>query len=548
MNCLHPLYAGIALPHRMNHPMGYDVHPLCQQAAGEVQHYLASMAQWQEEIGHGKMFGVLVVETHSHRLGFLAAYSGLLAGRNDWPYFVPAVFDFQQPDGYFKREEAQIDSINRQIEAIEAEPQRLKALEALANARQEMEREMGEWREKMTAAKQQRDAIRQARADGQGDGLATEAEMTRQSQWMKAELRRMRHRHEETVATLKAHSEEQEKGILLLKAERKRRSEALQQWLFTHFEMLNARGERRNLVDIFADTCKAVPPSGAGECCAPKLLQYAFAHQLRPVSIAEFWWGQSPIGEIRRHLNFYPACRGKCMPILQHMLQGLDVDDIRHEQPAKATPTIIYEDKAIMVVNKPAGMLSVPGKVDGPSVLTFAREHCPEAEGPLIVHRLDMATSGLMVLAKNKAAHQQLQQQFLNHTVKKTYIAMLERPLPPSIASKGVIALPMRPDPLDRPRQVVDKEKGKKAITLYQMCSERIIQLCPLTGRTHQLRVHCAHPEGLATPIQGDTLYGTPADRLYLHAQALSFVHPVTGQRMSFEQKEHMLGEKERQE
>ena len=539
MNRVHPLYAHLTLPQRLNHPMGHIVHPLCQQAAAEVQRYIASVDEWQEEIGNGKMFGVLVVETPERRLGFLAAYSGLLAERNDWPYFVPAVFDFQQPDGHFKQEEARIVGLNRQIATLETAPELQAARAALTAAHQAMDKELEEWRRQMAEAKQRRDAIRQARSANEpsADTNTTEAELTSESQWMKAELRRKRQRHTATIATLEEKASQLESKIQELRIERKQRSEALQQWLFTHFELLNAQGERRHLIDIFASTATPVPPSGAGECCAPKLLQYAFAHHLKPVSIAEFWWGRSPIGEVRQHLQFYPACRGKCLPILRHMLQGLDVEEDNSGQPTEAMPTIVYEDETVMVIDKPAGMLSVPGKVAGTSVEEFAKVHCPTADGPLIVHRLDMDTSGLMVVAKTKTAHQLLQQQFLRRTVEKTYVALLERPLPATTVPQGIIRLPLRPDPFDRPRQMVDMAKGKPAVTLYEVVGDRKIRLTPKTGRTHQLRVHCAHPDGLGIAIKGDPLYGTAADRLYLHAETLAFDHPVEGKRMTFTSK-----------
>ena len=250
--------------------------------------------------------------------------------------------------------------------------------------------------------------------------------------------------------------------------------------------------------------------------------------------MAEFWWGQSPVSEVRHHLHYYPACRGKCLPILRHMLKGIETDDNPFEQTVEATPEILFEDEWLMVVSKPAGMLSVPGKVEGVSVWNFAKNHCPDADGPLLVHRLDMATSGLIVVAKTKNTHQQLQAQFNNRTIEKTYIALLQHPLPAGTPCSGIIDLPLRGDPTDRPRQVVDTTHGKPAVTYYEMLTDLKVRLSPKTGRTHQLRVHCAHAQGLGVPIKGDPLYGTPADRLYLHAETLVITHPHTGQRMTF--------------
>lgn len=530
MERFHPLYAQFTRPKRLNNPMGYVPHPLCQQAAEAVQRYLETMEEWQDEIQAGKMFGVLVVEDERRQLGFLAAYSGLLAERNDWPWFVPAVFDFQQPDGYFKQEEAHISAINQRVNELEHSPELLAARHRLALLQQDMEREVASWKKEMETAKQRRDEMRK-------NPSHSEAELIRESQWMKAELKRIRQRHRQEIVRQTTDVADLEKEILQLRSERKKKSDALQQWLFEQFNMRNALGQTRNLLQIFSDTITPVPPSGSGECCAPKLLQYAYLHHLRPISIAEFWWGRSPVGEIRQHLQFYPACRGKCLPILQFMLQGLDVDDNIHEKPALRTPEMVYEDDWIMVIHKPEGVLSVPGKVGEASVWSFAKAHCPEATGPLIVHRLDMSTSGLLVVAKNAVIHKDLQEQFRKREVHKTYVAILEKALRPEMPKTGTIRLPMSAVPTDRPRQQVDYRSGKEAVTDYEAVAPDRVILSPRTGRTHQLRVHCAHPDGLGTPIKGDTLYGTPSDRLYLHAETIRFRHPVTKEMMTFTRK-----------
>ena len=361
-----------------------------------------------------------------------------------------------------------------------------------------------------------------------------EEELIRESQWMKAELKRKRQHHQQAIAAQEVAVNGLEEKIKRFRTQRKEMSDALQRWLFEHFMMRNALGQSQNLLQIFKDTSTPTPPSGSGECCAPKLFQYAFSHHLRPISIAEFWWGQSPVGEIREHLHFYPACRGKCLPILQYMLQGLDIEENHHEKPSQKEPEIEYEDEWLMVVRKPEGVLSVPGKVGEASVWSFVRSHCPEATGPLIVHRLDMATSGLLVIAKESSVHKNLQEQFKNREIQKTYIALLEREADPSFPSCGRIHLPLSAMPTDRPRQKVDFEHGRQAVTDYTFITPDRIQLHPLTGRTHQLRVHCAHPKGIGIPIKGDTLYGTPADRLYLHAETLRFRHPVTQEMMAF--------------
>ena len=447
---LHPLNTDIAKPERFTYPFCYEPHPLCQLAAKEVQAYIASHAEIKEDADHGKMFGVLVVENQNNQsnLNFLAAYSGLLAGRNDWEYFVPPVYDAQQPDGHFKTTEREISRISR-----------------------------------------------------------------------------------ETSSTSNSSST---RGM----------SQDLQLWLFHQYQLLNARGETKDLVDIwqnYYDRPKLrekfpLPPGGTGDCCAPKLLQYAYQHHLHPVCMAEFWWGQSTKEELRQHLNYYPACRGKCKPILTWMMEGLDVD-VNPETlgfPHLEVKTI-YEDDALLVVDKPSGMLSTPGRIEEYSVETIMRQRYPDS---FIAHRLDMWTSGLLIVAKSLEVYRSLQEQFVKHQVKKRYIAVLENleilDHLDVLEKKGTISLSLRPDPMNRPRQIVDHEHGKRAVTDYEFQNENIVALYPQTGRTHQLRIHCAHPEGLGRPIKGDELYGTKADRLYLHAEQIWFRHPITGEDMHF--------------
>ena len=433
---IHPLHnTTVERPQRFTYPFCYEPHPLCREAAAEVQQYIAAHEEIRSDADRGKMFGVLVVES-SDGLAFLAAYSGLLAGRNDWDYFVPPVYDAQQPDGHFKTTEREIS-------------------------------------------------------------LAT---------------------HLSPLTS-------------------KQMSQELQLWLFHQYQLLNAHGETKDLVDIWQSYYSRpkllqkfpLPPGGTGDCCAPKLLQYAYRHGLKPVSMAEFWWGAPTKEELRQHLNYYPACRGKCKPILTWMLQGLDVDPdpetlgLQHLE----IPTV-YEDNDLLVIDKPSGILSVPGRIEDYSVETVMRERYPDS---IVAHRLDMGTSGLLIVAKNGEAYRILQQQFIHHEVKKKYLALLEQPG----QGTGVISLPLRPDPMNRPRQVVDMAHGKRAVTRYEYISDRLVALWPETGRTHQLRIHCAHPDGLANPIVGDELYGTRDKRLCLHAAEIWFRHPVTGSEMHFE-------------
>ncbi len=439
---IHPLYTNIPQPERFTWPFCYEPHPLCLLACDEVKKEIERIAPKE-----GKMFGVLVVEVDGG-LGFLAAYSGLLEGRNDWGYFVPPVFDAQQPDGYFKQKE-------REISAMSQNP---------IPEKQHLNRQM---------------------------------------------------------------------------------SQELQLWLFRQYRILNAHGEIKDLVEIWRDYHQnpkiqkkfPLPPGGTGDCCAPKLLQYAYQHHLKPVCMAEFWWGPSPKSEVRHHGEFYPACRGKCKPVLTWMLQGLEVDpDPETSGFLHQGIEVIYEDEAIAAVYKPSGMLSVPGKTDDYSVATWAKEQWAES---MLPHRLDLMTSGILLVAKTPEAYHHLQDQFAAHTIKKKYLAVVEGKV---AQEHGVIDLPLSSDPLNRPRQIVDYEHGKRAITEYRVISQylspathhpiTLLALYPHTGRTHQLRMHCAHQDGLGCPILGDELYGHKANRLYLQAESIVFVHPITGKRL----------------
>lgn len=558
---LHPFHissTGTDFPEKMNNPFDYEPHPLCIQICKELQTYLENKKKWREEIDRGKMFGVLIVEKPSdihegRQLGYLAAYSGQIGGRSDWDDFVPAVFDYLQPDGYFKTHEAEITHINESILRLEKDERMQKARTLIADLLAQRQQAIADFQEKMKEKKGQRDFRRK-----QGNLSAEEEQaMTKESQFMKAELRRLKKSLAEKT-TLETEYEDYQNNISRLKQLRKQLSDALQQWLFAQFRMLNAEGEEKDLLEIFRDTAledqpnlsllskraalKMVPPAGSGECCEPKLLQYAFRHHLKPLQMAMFWWGESPKEEIRHHLQFYPACNGKCKPILRWMLP--EVNTMLNHASQPLTLETLYEDRELAVICKPAGMLSVPGKEPGfTSVYSIMRRKYPEATGPLIVHRLDMATSGLMVIAKTEFAYHRLQEQFASHQIQKKYVAIVCTK-EGSIQPEGLLSLPLMPDYLDRPRQIVNHEQGKEAITEYKVLGNEEnnqhlrLALYPHTGRTHQLRVHCAHREGLNAPILGDPLYGCEkAPRLYLHAESIRFTHPLSGKEIFIERK-----------
>ncbi len=521
----------IPLPERFTYPFCYTPHPLCILAAKEVQSYLTRQTAWKDELRQGKMFGVLIVQTEHGETGYLAAFSGILAGKNLHPFFVPPVYNLLQPQGFFKIEEENISSINRNIRQLENDKAYAALSAELARTIQSAENILATAKAQLKEAK----TAREQRRKEKELNAQEEAELIRESQFQKAEYKRLERSWKARITTLQTQTEDWERRISALKSERKTRSAALQQKLFEQFGMLNYRGEVKNLCEIFGQTVHKTPPAGAGECAAPKLLQQAYLHGWKPIAMAEFWWGDSPKTEIRHHGHYYPACKGKCEPILQHMLQGLQVEEnpmLKRMQVPSQNLEIVYEDPWLSVINKPAGILSVPGKEDAVSVYSLMREQYPEADGPLTVHRLDMATSGLMLIAKTKRVHQNLQAQFKNRLVRKRYVALLEGIVP---KDKGTVDLPLCLNPLDRPRQMVHTEHGKPAITDYQVL-ERLdgkrtrIAFYPRTGRTHQLRIHAAHPLGLHCPIIGDELYGEKADRLYLHAEYLEFTHPITGE------------------
>lgn len=513
-------------PNSFTYPFCYEPHPLCVAAASEVRSYLRSQLQWSDELSQGKMLGILVVEKESER-GFLAAFSGTLGGKTLQEYFVPPVFDLMNPGCYFQQEQQRISELNRQIKELETQIQP-------SSLHQVAEQEIAEAKKKMIQAKNRRDQLRLSLS--KEELKKKEPEMIRESQFLKAQLKRIERSWKDRLEEADRPAFALKAEIKRLQAERQQRSQDLQQWLFSQYAFLNAKGERKTLPEIFL-SCQI--PSGAGDCCAPKLLQAAYKNGMHPLCMAEFWVGVSPKDEVRVEGHYYPACRSKCRPILGHMLQGLSVDSnplLEGHQELQSQLEILWQDSQIAVVCKPSGMLSVPGLDDLPSVLSSMKSRFPDADGPLIVHRLDMDTSGLMVIALTSHAYENLQQQFFRHKIKKKYVALLERTM--VVGQEGDISLPLRPDFSDRPRQMVDQQHGKSAMTHYRVLENKkghaFVELWPQTGRTHQLRVHCAHPLGLNNPIVGDRLYGKISERLMLHAQELEFQHPTDGKSMKF--------------
>lgn len=553
-NLLSPAKVGIVLPERLNYPFHYIPHRIAVDAAAQLMHHLEHQQSLKHDFGIngsgglGKMFGVLVVTDQKGRTGFLSAFSGRLEEGMQVEGFVPPVFDVLEETGFFRHGEKQISNINHQIAKLESATlflQLNKTLQDTTNAANEYLENLKQHHTSARMVRQQRRQEEKTTLSAE-DYQQLEQEMNAESARHHFEWKDAKRKTSQEISTIKTQLEPLENEIQFLKAKRKQMSADLQEKLFREYTFLNAGGKRKSLYEIFQHTRDKIPPSGAGECAAPKLFQYAFIHGYTPIALAEFWWGRSPSSEIRKHREFYTACRGKCGPILSHMLEGMETDpDPMLINPAEGKPLpVIYEDEYLLAINKPEGFLSVPGKKIEDSVYSRVRLLYPHASGPLIVHRLDMSTSGIMLIAKTKEIHQQLQSQFSNRKITKRYIALING-IPKD--NEGTISLPIRVDLDNRPCQLVCFQYGKPARTAWKLdysteAWSRII-LYPHQGRTHQLRVHCAHNMGLNAPIAGDDLYGDSNQkcpdnlnkRLYLHAESLEFTHPKTGARMALE-------------
>ncbi|RAI97690.1 tRNA pseudouridine32 synthase / 23S rRNA pseudouridine746 synthase [Chitinophaga skermanii] len=538
---------GISLPAKFTFPFYYEPHPLTKIAAAELQEYLVTHTGLAHDFGLdekagtgiGKMFGVLVIQDHAGKLGYLSAFSGKLAGTNDHVKFVPPVFDMLEEDSFFLKEQVVINSINSQIEAITNSEEYIQLQANLAQASTTSSQEIDTLKEELKHNKAHRKQLRESLITSlsQAEYTIAEAELIKQSLHDKHRLKVLTKTWATTLQALQTRVAAFQTTLETLKTERKEKSAALQQQLFDQYIFLNKAGKSKSVLDIFKLTPLGTPPSAAGECAIPKLLQYAFKNGYTPIAMAEFWWGASPKSEIRKHRHYYPACTGKCKPILAHMLEGMDVDDnpLLLNNATSHELDIVYEDESVIVVNKAAGLRSVPGVTIEDSVYSRLKSLMGGAE-PYMVHRLDMDTSGLIVVAKSQAIHKHIQRQFLQRTVSKRYTALLSKVIE---TPSGEIDLPLCADLLNRPRQIVSFTAGKKSVTKWQVVERHAhttkIHFWPLTGRTHQLRMHAAHELGLNAPIVGDDLYGTAAERMYLHAAYLEFTHPKSKEKMMFE-------------
>ena len=532
-------YEGISMPEAFTYPFFYTPHPLVELASKELQNHLEAndlhhnfgLGNHQDLVEQGKMFGVLVVQNQDGNLGWLAAYSGKLS-EEPQGYFVPPVADIHAAQSFYKKGEAELNTMSATIATLEHDPQRKARKKALQDRLDEINEHLRKGRAALKEAKKARQKYREAvrptvsKEDFEGicERLAEES--------IQGQLA-FKHSSTEWLAEQEALVEKLDQfdtDINDLKEERRLKSNALQREIFDHYTFLNASGESQVLSACFPDFDLRHPPSGSGDCCAPKLLQYAYKNELQPLALGEFWWGSAPDKEIRQHGYFYPSCASRCRPILGHMLQGLEVEEnplLTYGQD-KPMP-IVYEDDDLVVVNKPAGLLSVPGVEIEDSALTRIKNKYPNATGAILLHRLDMSTSGLLMFTLNPKANKRMQRQFIKRQVQKTYIADVVGKVE---AEHGIINLPLAPDYYDLPRQKVCHNTGKASEThwsvLERFNSTTRLALKPITGRTHQLRVHCAHPEGLGMPMVGDELYGIIGERLHLHAHKLEFTHPTS--------------------
>ena len=539
--------SNINLPEKFTFPFYYEPDDLAKIAVRELQEYLEDQKDFQHDFGLqdsknstaiGKMFGVLVVQNKFDEIGYLTAFSGKL-GDNSLPEkFVPPVFNMRAEGSFYVKGETELDKINQEISALKKDETFISLHKSVKKRFQDIEEDLAFQRKKMKILKSERKNRKKTLVNhlSEIDFQILCNKLAQESfndQFFYKELKEYYESDLHEKLRKLAHFEEK---IAFLKKERIQKSNYLQETLFQNYAFLNSKKEPKSLLDIFSNP-PIKPPAGSGECAAPKLLQYAFLNDLRPICMAEFWWGISPNSEIRKHKNFYPACQSRCKPILSHMLKDMKMNEnlLIENLSEHQEISIIYEDDELIVVNKPTEFLSVPGKEISDSVYTRMKEKYPEATGPLIVHRLDMSTSGILVLTKTKEANKILQEQFIKRTVKKRYVALLDGKLE---EKNGKISLPIRLDLDDRPKQLVDFEFGKKAETFWEIIrienNKTRVYFYPITGRTHQLRVHAAHKNGLNAPIVGDDLYGKKEKRLYLHAEFIEFLHPKTMEKMSF--------------
>ena len=512
-------------------------HPVAQRAAQLLQASLqcdAALHATLAQPGGGKMVGVLVVADRNGRVGFLCGFSGMLDGAWHREGFVPPLFDAAARDAMWPAGQAALRAIEvrwRELSSgavVNHVREQLSAIDTTRAAASEA------LRTRHVHNRASRKAVREASACSPQTLHALEQQSRADTAERRSFDATIDPARDQLARQLRALDDER----LALQTQRADESRGLMQQVHDTYAIVNARGERRRLRELFAP---GEPPAGAGDCAGPKLFGYAFAHELRPLAMAEFWWGASPATGDRHHGRYYPSCRGKCGPIVPFMLEGLASEAAPvfgiATGIAADEPRAVFEDEWLVIVDKPVGLLSVPGRSGAlrDCAQTRLAARYPGATGPMVVHRLDLDTSGLLLIAKDAATHTALQRLFARREIDKRYIAWLDGVV---TLDSGTIELPLRVDIDDRPRQIVDAEHGKSALTQWRVVERTAtrtkVELIPRTGRTHQLRVHASHPAGLGAAIVGDRLYGTASadQRLLLHAESIAFIHPQTGKRL----------------
>ena len=522
----------IDLPEDFTNPFRYFPHSLVKEAARIVIEEIETSDYLKSIFSEGKMAGILIIKDKDGNIGYLRGYSGNVGGRNDIEGFVPPIFNLLDPEGGFKKGEHELNELNTLIRQHEKGPLLTSLQQQMDSFRQQMNNEISRLKISMSEAKAKREALRKETEDP-----TVLDELIKESQFQKAQLHRIKIEWKNRILAIEQQIISLKNEISNLKRLRAEKSESLQQWIFQQYIVSNACGERSSIADIFSKA-GLTPPGGTGECAAPKLLEYAYRHQLQPIAMGEFWVGRSPETAVRTHGLFYPSCTSKCGPLLGYMTKGLEISETDSTSKQPKTPVIIHEDKHLIAASKPSGMPSVPGLDGRESLQEWLNEHLGYKVLP--VHRIDMDTSGIILFAKDEDTAASLRRQFEEHSIKKTYRALL-MPYPDNDfaisqklipGSTGIISLALSPDYDERPRQKVDNINGKEGITEYKVVNIHPdghidIEYHPVTGRTHQLRVHSAHHLGLGHPIEGDMLYGGGTGRrLCLHAQSINFTHP----------------------
>jgi tRNA pseudouridine32 synthase / 23S rRNA pseudouridine746 synthase len=491
-----------------------------EQIARNLMVELASEDRYARE---GKMYGVLLVETTTGEYYSIKAFSGLLNSEAVVAGWVPPIPGRDRVATEEAATLAALATMKQELIDLDrtTERARYRAISA----------EFVDRVKQLSIEHRQRKAFRQQQR-AYYESTLTNVELTAALDQLIAqscqdgrERDRLKQERDAILHPLKAILDQNDDRIRELKQRRKLRSRQLQTQMHDAYQLMNFLGTSSSLRALMP----AGIPTGTGDCCAPKLLHYAASHQLKPIAMAEFWWGENSQDKCQG--EFYGACQERCQPLMGFMLAGLSP-----QSPNLALP-IIYEDEYLIAVNKPAGLLSVPGRTIDlqDSVLTRLQQLYPEI---YTVHRLDRDTSGILLLARDKLTYRHLSQQFEDRQIHKIYEAILGGIVE---IEQGSIDLPLWGDPLDRPRQQVDFNLGKPSLTKFQVLGQidgyTRIEFMPVTGRSHQLRVHAANAQGLGVCILGDRLYGFQAnvERLHLHARELSFTHPHTLERISLQ-------------